>query len=815
MLGNYLKIGLRNLWKNRSYGFINVLGLALGMTCCLLIVLFIRYELGFDRFHTNADRIFRVVEHSRKADGVQYWSTTAYPLAQAIRREIPGVSVTQTAGPDMRIISSTDGRGNVNRFEEKRVMFADENYLNTFDFSAAFPEGLWLAGDPKTAFRPVNAVVLTRKMAERYFPGAGGNFAGLIGKTLTLNNSDPLTVTGVIRTPPRNTNLLFDILINFRFFEKNNPFQVTNWSGNYQGTTYLTLPEGADPAAFEGQLKGIQKKYQNAEDQRRISYFLQPLREIHTGTLYGGSLGRYVISRSVLAGLAVLAVFLVLIGAFNFINLSVAQAIGRRKEVGIRKVIGSTRAQLFMQFIGESLLMAAVAGVVSLLALNALLPLLNRSFTLIDLDLRPDAGLWGFGAGLVGVVALLAGGYPAFVLSGFQPIKALKNAFDGPQKGFSLRQGLIVLQFCITYGLLVGTLVVARQMDFFRNKELGFTKEAVLTLNGPRNQQISKMEVFRERLLENPAVREVSFATGAPTTNNHYGTDFRLKSEPETMNRQAEMKVVDLRYQSLFGLRMVAGHWFTRTNVVRDGQRFNGFVINETMAKMLGLRPEAAVGQTVVINEGEAPVLGVVKDFHNTSLQKPIEPCVMMVWNTGFFEELHLKLASSANLPQTLGAIARTWKQVFPEDVFQYTFLDDSLARNYLIEQLVFDAFRVFAAISIFISCLGLFGLITFAAARRTKEIGVRKVLGASVAGIVALLSKDFLKLVLVAIALGTPVAWYGMHRWLEHFTYRIEVEGWMFAGAGLAAVGIALATVGIQSVRAALMNPVKSLKNE
>ncbi|RCR71414.1 ABC transporter permease [Larkinella punicea] len=819
MLRNYFKIAWRTLWKNRSYSLINVLGLSLGITCCLVIYVFIRYELSFDHFHSNADRTYRIVEHNRKADGVQYWSSTAYPLAEAIRREIPGVGVTQTAGPDSRIISSTDGNGTVYRFDEKRVLFADAHYLKTFDFKAISPDGIWLAGNATTAFQQPNAVVLTQKMAERYFAGAALPYESLLGKTLTINNSDPLVVSGIIQNPPRNTNLLFDILINYQFYKANNPYYATNWSGNYQGTTYVTLPVGADPQAFEEKLVALQKKYMNAEDIRRKTYVLQPLADVHTETRYGENIGSYVISRTVLGGLASLAVFLILIGAFNFINLSVAQAIQRRKEVGVRKVVGSSQRQLFVQFIGESLVITVVAGILSLGALNGLLALINQSMTLIELDLHADYTVWWFGAGLVGVVAVLAGSYPAVVLSRFQPIKALKNTFSAPQKGFSLRQGLIVLQFCITYSLLVGTLVVSRQMAFFQQKELGFTKDAVMTINSPRNQQDSKLTVFRERLLQNPAVKNVSFSSGTPLTENHYGTDFRLKSESEQMKRQAEFKVVDLNYQSLFGLQLVSGRWFTTSNIVPNGQPFNGFVVNETMVKMLGLTPETAIGQTVVINEGEAPILGVVKNFHNRSLQNVIEPCVMLCWNTGFYGQIHLQLiphtGNEPNLRQALQAIEQTWKQIFPDDVYRYTFLDEDLARNYLIEQLVFDAFRIFAAISIFISCLGLFGLITFAANQRTKEIGVRKVLGASVGNIVGLLSTDFLKLVLVSILIATPIAWYGMNQWLQDFAYKIDVEWWMFALAGFAAVAIAFATVSFQSIKAALMNPVKSLRSE
>ena len=347
MLKNYFKSAWRNLWKSRTNSVINILGLALGLTCCLGIYVFVNYELSFDHFHSNSDRIFRVVEHSQKADGIQHWPTTAYPLAEAIRTDLPELKVTQTAGPGKRIIHSKDEKGNIRRFEEKRVMFADENYLKLFDFKGAFEKGLWLAGNAETAFNQPNAVVLSEKMAQRYFGDKSMDYSRLIGKALMLNNTDVLTVSGIIRNPPRNTNLPFDILVNYRFFKTNNHYQANNWSGNYEGTTYITLPENPDPASVQLALNRLKKKYMNAEDDRRISYFLQPLSDIHTNTLYSGGTGNYVLGKDVLWGLVSLATFLILIVSVNFVNLSTAQAIQRRKEIGVRKAIGSTRWQLF------------------------------------------------------------------------------------------------------------------------------------------------------------------------------------------------------------------------------------------------------------------------------------------------------------------------------------------------------------------------------------------------------------------------------------------------------------------------------------
>lgn len=814
-----LRISLRRLWTDKTSAVINILGLALGMTCCLVIYVFVRYELSFDSFHSDAGHTYRIVEHSKKADGIQHWPTTAYPLAEAIRENIPGATVTQTAGPLSRIISSVDSKGNIHRFEESKLMFTDSQYLKTFDFKKIHPDGVWLAGGPETAFTQPNSVVLTQKLADRYFAEFAGKFQQMIGKTLTLNNTDQLVVSAIIRNPPGNTNLLFDMLVNYRFFKANNAYATANWSGNYQGTTFVTLSPGVQPRVFERQMAEMKKKYMNKEDDARISYFLQPLAEIHTEPLYEDFLGGYLVSRQILWGLSSLGVFLILIASFNFINLTTARALRRRKEVGVRKTVGSTRFQLFFQFIGETLIVASIAGSISLLAMGFLINGVNQALTVINLDLRPDGFVWLFSAGLILLVALLAGFYPALVISNFQPMHALKSAVTTARSRFTLRQGLIIGQFCITYGLLVGTFVASGQMNLFRNKDLGFAKDAVIAINGPRNQVVSKMNAFRAQLLQNPSIREVSFSTGAPITKNFYGTNFRLKSEGQPMDRQAEMKVVDLHYNSLFNLKTIAGRWFNPSNIVPDGNAFNGFVINETMVKMLGLTPETALNKTMVISEGEAPIIGVVKDFHNVSLQQAIMPCVIMCWNTDFYDQIHVAVNTTngawLNVSNTLTGIEKAWKTTFPQDVYQYAFLNESLAKGYMMEQLVFDAFRIFAAISIFISCLGLFGLATFAAQQRTKEIGVRKVLGASVASIMALLFSDFIRLILIAIVIASPIAWYAMENWLQDFAYRIEMQWWTFGISGLLAIGIALLTVSFQSLKAALMNPVRSLKTE
>lgn len=822
MLGNHIKIAFRNLLRRKLYTLINVLGLVLGITCSLVIYTCIKYELGFDSFHSNSKNIYRVVETHRAADAMQYWNTTAYPLAAALRNDFPELKVTQAAGPQRFVVSNETETGRVNRFEENKVLFADADYLTFFDFKKAYPAGnFWIAGNAQTAFRDPAGVVLTESLAARYFPLAKDK-RSIIGRTIKIDNGfliTDITITGIVKDPPANTNLLFDMLINYEVFRKNNTYQANNWSGNYEGTTYLQLPPNISPVDIEKRLPSFEKKYLNAEDNRIINYFLQPLKNIHTEPLYGDSPGSYVISKTTLWSLGGLAVFLILIASFNFINLSTAQTAKRSKEVGVRKVIGGTRLQLFTQFMTEMILITFISALLSLIALYGSLSYINQNLSIINMHLQVDYSIFIFAFLLIIVLALLAGFYPSFILSGYKPVSVLKSKFAVPGKsGLSFRHGLIVLQFSIAFFLIAGTLVIVRQIHYFLNKDLGFARDAVLTINIPRQDQ-GKIDALRQELLRNPNIKNMSYASGTPiSTRDHYGTGFRLQEEPVNMMRQAEMKVVDLNYMSLYNLRLVAGRWLNESNkrmTIKEG--FNGFVVNETLVNMLGLKPEDAIGKEIIINEGKAPIVGVISDFHNNSLQKQISPCLLFYWGADFFGEAGIQLYSGNGnaLSHTLDFIEKTWKKTFPESIYNYRFRDEALARNYVQETLTSKAFQLFAGIAIFISCLGLFGLVVFATEQRTKEIGVRKVLGASVASIVSLLSKDFLKPVLAAILLASPVAWFMMNKWLEDFAYRIHISGWLFVLAACIAVGIALMTVGFHAVKAAAANPVKALRTE
>ena len=815
MFKNYIKTIFRTLRKYAVYSVINVVGLAIGLTGSLVIFNVLQYETGFDSFHSDADQIYRVVQNNHTADGVQHWNTTAYTLAPELREDFPGIEMAQTAGPLQRVISSKEADV-VRRFEVKNVLFADAEYLQMFDFKEAFADEkyYWLQGDKESAFNLKNSVILTRNMAELYFPNAFKNGESLLGKSLLLNNKDELIVSGIVENPPANTNLPFEMLISYEFFKIHNPYHTSNWSGNYQGSTYVKIPSGYAPEDLTAQLPDFKKKYMNPQDIKRIEYDLKPLSELHNDPKYGASVGSYIVSDQMLIGLGVMGAFLLIIACVNYINLSTAQASKRAREVGIRKVLGGSRMTLINQFFMETLVLTSVAAVHSYVLADLVLKELNRVLSLIHLNVRMDNNAPLFFIGVVILISLLASIYPAFSISGYHPIQALKSKVSGnTRKDRVLRNLLVIAQFAIVQLLVVGTFVVRHQMELFKTKDLGFDKEAVVVVNVPdRNPQ--SISSFRERLLQYPTIEKVSFSSGIPTEPFfQYGTAFRLTHEPDDMNRETEMKVVDLNYLDMYNLEIIAGNWINESNKV--GQSFNGFVVNESLVKLLNMEPFEIVGQEIQINEGKATVVGVVKDFNNQALQEGVTPCVLFYWGTGFFSEVGIKMTSMANTSETLAYVEQTWQEVFPDKIYHYQFIDDYLARSYQVEEMISLAFQVATILSIIIGCLGLYGLIAFVTESRTKEIGIRRVLGAGIANIVQGLSRELLFLLSVAIIIGSLSGWYVMNLWLQNFSHKTDIGLGIFVFSTLFTISLALTTISFKTIKAASANPVDSLRYE
>ena len=800
MIRNYWKTATRRLSRDKNLAFIKVLGLSIGITCCLVIYVFVTYELSFDSHHQKADQIYRVVQHTKFADATYHWGSTAYPLAEALRHDFPEdlSLITQTAGPFTRNFSLADTDGELDKFEEDQVLFVDPFFWQMFDLD-------WLQGSPETAFSTINSTVLTQSLAIQLFGKDKVEAHEVVGRILQLNHKDALQITGIVDDLPVTSSIVFRMLVPYAFFRIHNPYFAGNWSGNYQGTTYLIPQAEASVVGLEQQINTWKAKYLDEQDQQRINYALQPLKEIHTETLYGASINSYTMPLKVIQAAIWIGAFILLTACINFINLATAQASRQAKEVGVRKVLGGSRTQLLVQYLGENSLVVGGAIVVSLLLTAVCLHQLNSLLSVIRLQLSMSTKVIGISVLLALVVSVLATGYPAVIVPAFEPVKALKGTvISFRNRSFSLHQSLVVLQFAIVLILGTSALVVYQQLKYFQNADLGFTTEAIITTPVPDEQ---RAEALRTQLLNQPAITEVTLATGAPTaTEVRSGTTARLPHQTEIEGLEAETKSIDIYYLDFYQLKLVAGRNFTRTD-----EHFDEFIVNETLVHALGMSPETALGQELVINEGRAIIVGVVEDYHNNPLQEEISPGIFINWDYGIFEAA----VKVSGLQNGLAQLKKGWEAIFPQRIYQYAFLDDQLAVSYQMEQMILRGFTTFAALAILIACLGLIGLTTFSLTRRTKEIGIRKVLGATVRHVFVLLSQQYLKLILIASVIAIPVANYFLAGWLADFAYRISIAWWFFLLPSLVVALIALASVSTQTLRAATRNPVDSLHDE
>ena len=810
MLQTYLKIAYRNILRSKAFSAINIVGLALGLATCMIIGLFILDELSFDRFHEKADRIVRVTFRANMSGNKINEATVMPPTAKTLQREYPEVLEATRLRQGMAFNLAKDDKV----FKEYGVAFADSNFLQVFTFPL-------VKGNPKTALLRPNTLVISEKMAQKYF-----GHEDPIGKTLKAKNYDEvLEVTGVMADWPTHSHFHFDFLISMAGLEE---AQSNSWMQS-EFFTYLVLPEGYDYQRLQAKLPQLVEKYMGPEIRQafgmnyaefrkkgnELGLILQPLTDIHLRSDFAYDLGpsgdiRYVYI------FGAIALFMLLIACINFMNLSTAGASKRAREVGIRKVMGSVRGTLVGQFLLESLLLTAVALVLAVVLVWLALPFFNEladknltlSFTKVPW-LLPGLLLLGL------VVGILAGSYPAFFLSSFKPISVLKGGIplnlSRGRRSIGLRGTLVVVQFCISIILIVGTTVVYQQLQFIQNTKLGYDKEQVLVVQGTyrlgQNEQL-----FKKQLLQDSRVVDATlsgYVPAGPSFNNNflvYGDD---KINEFTKGIRYD---VDENYIPTLGMTMAAGRNFS-PDFATDS---SGIILNETAAREMGWGNDA-IGHTVTRpnNDGTKStyrVIGVVNDFHFKSLHERITPLMMTLGHNG---GAILAKVKARDLPALLTAVEKQWKTLVADEPLEYSFLEENFNATYRAEQKAGQILGLFAGLTIFVACLGLFGLATFTAGQRTKEIGVRKVLGASVTSVVALLSKDFLKLVAIAIVIASPIAWYAMRFWLQDFAYKIDIAWWVFALAGVLAVGIALLTVSFQSVKAALRNPVESLRSE
>lgn len=797
MLKHHFKTGWRHLLRKKSFSLINITGLSTGAAVCLLTLIFYRYETSFDHHHKLSNQTYRVVQQTQLPDTELHWGTTAYPLATALRNDFPDFEfVTQTSGPVKRLFSYKRPGGKKVIFDEQYVLFADNFYTQTFDFE-------WLAGTPGAALKEPNAVVISERIAEKCF-GRNYNPSDAIGEILMINDQDQLVVTGVIKNNRPMVNLKSNMIVSYEFFKKQNPYRAGNWSGNYRGTTFVVLDEQKQLTNIKATINDWKGKYLKPEDNERISYALQPLKEIHTETKYGSTPQGYQISRRTLDASLIVAFFILTIAIINFINLVTANASLRSKEVGIRKVIGGGKKVLLSQFITENMILVSIAFFVAIGISYFMLDFINDFLAIINLNLTIHPLDIIVALAFCLLVALFATIYPSILLSSFPPIKALGNKGIGTIKGIRFRKGLTFFQFTIVQVFVIAAIIVGLQLNYFDSKSLGFNSEKIVSVYLP---DFDKKDVFSNRLLALGGVSQISIGSGPPMAVENFslGTRYREPHQPENDGMRAEMKIIDSTYLDLYDIPMIAGR-----NIRENKRRFDEFIINRKLAGTLKWTPEEAIGKRLTINEGEATIVGVVENFHNQSLQKDLTPVVLMNWQA-FQWNAFVKIRSFS----TLIEIEEIWKNQFPEKIFNYYIIDDSMEKEYIIEKLIFTGFKFFSILVILIACLGLFGLISFMTHQKTKEIGIRKVLGASVAEVLILFNKQFSFLILLAFIASAPIVWYFMDQWLATFEYSISMNPWMFLGGGLVTFMLGSSVAILKSYKAAITNPVEALKDE
>jgi len=799
MIRSYFISNLRALWRNRSQTAVNLVGLTLGISCSIIVFLVVRFELSYDTYHPDADRIYRVVTKYTNSDQPGYGAGTTYPLPDAIRKDFPDpewVTITDANVADP-VIAITGDDGSIQRFKETRVMFADPEYFKIFHYN-------WVEGN-EDALKREKTVVLTATIARKYF---GDEPA--INKVINFNNEYDATVSGVVSDPPLNTDFPFRMIFSMRLGANKRGWE--DWGAASSSINcYLKLTPGATKESFEAKLAGWHMKYFTGgleEDGKGRVYFLQPLNEIHFDTRFSNFGGR-VVSYASLLTLGLIGLLLLLTACINFINLNTVLIISRSKEAGIRKVMGSTKKQLIFQFLGETWMVAVVALFLSLgvveLAIIKLVPVLTYRLSFMPMQ---DTTTLIFLIGLPFVVTMLAGLYPGISLSRFQPIHALKSRLSGNAgKGLNVRRTLIIIQLMISQALVVATIIVFQQINYFMHQPLGINSAAVVEFSLPENGA-DLIHRLTERMKNIQGVENVSVSnTGATSTNRWTGaTDATVSGE--IVKISAQIKFADENFIDTYQLKLLQGENLLRTDTATR------FVVNESYVKKLGLKNrEDAIGTPVDVWGKHALITGIVQDFNSTPLHDEREPLILSngvesVYRGG------VRLNTS-DVPSTLKEVQKVWESVYPKYVFEYSFLDDTIAQFYAAERRSSYLIGLFASIAIFIGCIGLYGLVSFMARSKTKEIGIRKTLGASVAQVVGLFSMEFVWLTILAFVLSAPIAYYFMNQWLSNFAYRIQPGAFTFLLGVALSFLVVIATVGIKSYRAAVANPVDALRDE
>jgi putative ABC transport system permease protein len=799
MLKTYLKIAYRNLVKHRFYSSINIFGLSLGIGCCLILFQFISHHLSFDTYHHDAKQVYRIVNELRVGDGsVEYVPGNSIALGNAVKNRIPQIKEVGIISKILKLTVAVPQTGNAKNklfAQNETAALTSPSFFNLFDYE-------WEQGDKNTALNAPNTVVLSHSIAQKYFGSQD-----VIGRTILTDSKTPFKITGIVKDHPANTDIKTDIFLSISSLKGIYPENADKWTQDWgwvdtRNNVYVSLAEGTAPATINAMLKKMDKNGLGPE----YTFLVQPLSEIHFDMRYRG-----VVQKSLLTTLGIIGALLAIIACVNFINMATAQSFKRAKEIGTRKVLGSTPSAIFNQFITETACIALFSALLAIGYVLLVLPVLNNWLqTQLSFDFFTDVKLSAFLVLLLGIIIITAGTYPALILSRFKPVNALKNQVNNNSQsaGFA-RKGLIVFQNVIAQVLIIGTILITLQVNFLKSANQGFNKDAIVVVPVPDNAK-TKTDYLRNKLLNRPGIESVTYCDRPAASARNDGGSVKYDSR-EWENFTGFTILGDADFVKTFGIKIIAGR------NIAESDTSNEYIVNETMVKRLGVKdPQQIIGHKFLaggITNNPGIVVGVMKDFHAQSMYAAIPPESISAFRNGYrFAAIKI---NATNVHATLEKLKHDWQAIYPENVFEYTFQDEQINDFYQKEELLNRVIRSSASVAIFISCLGLLGLISLITAQRTKEIGIRKVLGASVAQIMALISKDFLKLVLLSAIVAIPLGWLLMHSWLQNFAYHIKVPLWVFAATAAVSVVIALVVTRVQSLKAAIVNPVKSLRSE
>ncbi|HEY1166432.1 MAG TPA: ABC transporter permease [Chitinophaga sp.] len=821
MVKNYFSTAFRVYTRNKVFTAINVLGLSVGISAALIIFMIVQFEYSYDKAEKDADRIFRVVMDMKFGGNEGHSAAVPAPLSAAAQREVPGVElvvpVMQFQGDGTATVSvQRTGTSLPTVFKKQaKIVFTNPQYFSLLPFQ-------WIAGAPASSLKDPFQVVLTESRAKQYFPSSG--IGEMIGKRIQYNEDLSVTVTGIVKDLDAQTSFAGVEFISFATIAQTHlqsDFMMNVWNDwMAYSQVYIKLAKGSVAANTEKQLNVLLNKYNekaSKDDANYTRFRLQPLSDVHFNGMYAVFYQRLA-HEPTLHGLLVIAAFLLLLACINFINLSTANASHRAKEIGVRKTMGGSRRQLIFQFLGETFLLTFLAAVISFL----LAPLLLRFFadyTPPGLAFRPlhQPYIFLFLLGLSLLVSFLSGLYPAFILSGYKPVNVLKDQLSLGTAGTRhawIRKTLTVSQFVIAQFFVIATVIVSKQINYALHADIGFRKDAILSFNVPsRDTLVGRRRALLNELSAIPGVQLASRGFMAPAADGISFTNISYAGAPEDNKEMVQLRWGDTNYLKLFNIKLLAGRNIEQSDTIKE------FLVNETYARSLGfVSPEDAVGKQLDFNNKKMSIVGVMRDFHTQSLHGKVGPVVFAGFTDQsyqFYVLLQPQRPGLASWSNTIAAIRKAYNRRYPNEDFNYRFVDDTIAGFYQAEQRTAGLLRWATALSVLISCLGLLGLVMYTINTRTKEIGVRKILGATVMSIVSLLSRDFVRLVLIAFVIAAPLAWWAADKWLQDFAYRTAMSWWVFALCGLSMLLIALGTLGVQTIRAAVADPVKSLRRE